>query len=78
MHLVEIDDVGAQPPQRVLDLPADAGGTRIAKHRAALPLESHFGRDLHLVTQSTLRERLPDDLLGAAETVDGSGVDECR
>jgi hypothetical protein len=67
MHLVEVDDVGAQASERILDLPPDPSRTRIAKHRTVLPRQSDFGGDLDFVAQRALGERLADDLLGTAE-----------
>jgi hypothetical protein len=76
VHLVDIDDVGAQPPQRVLDLPPNALRARIAEHLSVSPIEADLGGDLHLVAQATLGERLPDDLFGAAEAVYRCRVDQ--
>jgi hypothetical protein len=74
VDLVEIDPVGAQPPQRVLDL-ADDPAPRAAllvgirAHRAV-----EFRGEDDVVAAAG--ERLADDLLGLALRVDVGGVDE--
>ena len=77
MHLIEIDDIRAQPSQRILDLLSDAGRTRVAIDSAIFPSQSDLGGDRHLVAQRTF-QRLADDLLGAAKSVDRSSVDQCH
>ena len=74
MHLVEVDPVGAQAPQRVLDLgddpaPRDAAAVGIVTHRAPEL------RGQHDVVAAAL-QGLADDLLRLAGGVDVGGVDE--
>jgi hypothetical protein len=74
MDLVEVDPVGLEPPQGVLDL-ADDPAPRVAElvgvvaHRAV-----HLGREHDVVAAPG--ERLADDLLRLAARVDVGGVDE--
>ncbi len=74
VHLVEVDVVGAEAAQRVLDLAGDpaaavAGAVRSLPHR---PVE--LRRQHHVV--ATSGERLADDRLGLAARVHVGGVDE--
>ena len=74
VDLVEVDPVGAQPPQRVLDR-LDDPAPRAA---AAVGVLAHRHEELrrqHDVVAAAL-ERLADDLLGLAGGVDVGGVDE--
>jgi hypothetical protein len=75
VHLVEIDPVGFQAPQRRLDLayhPAARvpGLVGVLAHRA-VELRSE-----HHVLAPAAGERLADDLLGLAARVHVGGVDE--
>jgi hypothetical protein len=45
MHLINIDVVGPQPPQRISDLTQNAFAAGIAEDFAVLPLQSRFGGD---------------------------------
>ena len=76
MNLVDVDDVGAKPAKRVLDLLHDAGAARIAKHFSVLPFEPGLGSDDDARTQLGLGDRFADDLLRAAEAVDRRRVDD--
>ena len=75
VDLVEVDPVGPQPAQRVLDL-LDDPAARVAElvgvlaHRAV-----DLGRE-HDVVAPAAGERLADDLLGLAARIDVGGVDE--
>jgi hypothetical protein len=74
MHLVEVDPVGAQAPQRVLDL----GDDPAARDAAAVGIVTHRPPELrgqHDVVAPPL-QGLADDLLGFAGGVDVRGVDE--
>ena len=66
MHLIEIDDISAQPAQRILDLLSNAGRASVAIDSAAFPGQPDLGGDGHVVSQRTF-ERLADDLLRTAE-----------
>jgi hypothetical protein len=75
VDLVEVDPVGPQPAQRVLDRADDPSARRalpvgIVAHRAV-----ELGREDDVVA-APARERLGDDLLGLALPVHVGGVDE--
>src|SRR5689334_17683293 len=76
MHLIQVDDIRAQSPQRVLELPTKARWMRVPIGRAILPGESRLGRDMDTFAQTARGVRLTDELLGASEAVYGRGVDE--
>ena len=74
VHLVEVDPVGAQPAQRVLDRAHDpaagvAAAVRVLAHRVV-----ELGGEHDVVAAA--REGLADDLLGLPGAVDVGGVDE--
>ena len=74
VHLVEVDPVGAQAPQRALDLADDPA----ARDAALVGVVAHRSPELRGqddVVAAAL-ERLADDLLGLAGRVDVGGVDE--
>jgi hypothetical protein len=74
VHLVEVDPIGSQAPQRVLDL-GDYPAARAAAHVGVV---AHRHEELggeHDVVAASL-ERLADDLLRLAGRVDIGGVDE--
>src|SRR5258706_16094318 len=75
MPLVEIDVVGGGPPQRFLDLLADARGRGVAAHLAVAPFEPDLGRDDRLFAKPP-GERHADQLFRVAESVDWRRVDE--
>jgi hypothetical protein len=75
VDLVEVDPVGAQPPQAVLDLshdpaPGVAELVGVVPHRAV-----DLGREDDVVAAAA-RQSLADDLLGFPARVDVRGVDE--
>ena len=74
VHLVEVDPVGLQPTQAVLDL-ADDPPARVADRFTSSPI-----RPWNLVARTTSSrrplQRLADDRLGLALRVDVGGVDE--
>jgi hypothetical protein len=75
VDLVQVDPVGVQPPQRVLDL-ADDPAPRVALLVGVL---AHGAMDLggeDDVVAPAAGQRLADDLLGLALGVDVGGVDE--
>ena len=74
MHLVQVDPVGTQAAQAVLDRGEDPP-PRVAAAVAALAhLEVHLGRQHHLVPAAA--QRFADDLLGLAGRVHVGGVDD--
>ena len=75
VDLVEVDPVGAEPAQAVLDLAHDPAArvaelVRVVAHRAV------DLRGEHDVVAPAAGQRLADDLLGLAARVDVGGVDE--
>jgi hypothetical protein len=75
VDLVEVDPVGPEPAQRVLDL-ADDPATRVA---ALVGIVAHVAVNLrreHDVVAPPAGESLADDLLRLAARVDVGGVDE--
>jgi hypothetical protein len=77
MHLVEVDPVGAQTPQRVLDLgddpaPRDTAAVRIVTHR---PPELRGQHDV-VAAGGRGPNPLANDLFRLAGGVDVGGVDE--
>ena len=74
VDLVEVDVVGAQAAQAVLDL-ADDPAARVAAHvRVVAHRRVDLGGQHHVVAPAG--QRLADDLLGLAGRVDVGGVDE--
>src|SRR3954451_478831 len=74
VHLVEVDPVGLEPAQAVLDLTDDpAPGVAETVHVVAHPAVELGGED---DVVATALERLADDRLGLAVGVDVGGVDE--
>jgi hypothetical protein len=70
VRLIEIDVVGLQAPQRILDCLQDVG-----PGESFLPgthLHSDFGRDHHFRSVAALLEPLPDDRLGFAALIPGA------
>lgn len=74
VDLVQVDAIGFQPSQRVLDLPADACGGGVAVDAGIAPLQRRLGGDHRLVAQTL--QGLADDLLGVAEAIDRRSVDQ--
>src|SRR5262249_25860117 len=74
VNLVEIDPIGAQPPEPLLHLQEDVPTRRAAVEYAARARHEYLGRD-HCFLASAL-ECLADDLLGLAHAVAVGGVDE--
>ena len=74
VHLVEVDPVGAEATQRVLDLAHDPAPA-VARHVRALPHRPVELRRQHDVV-ATPGQRLADDRLGLAARVHVGGVDE--
>ena len=74
VHLVEVDPIGAQPAQAVLDF-ADDPAPRVAALVAVLAhRRMELGGQYHVVAPAG--ERLGHDLLGLARRVHVGGVDE--
>ena len=74
VDLVEVDVVGAQPPQAVLALLEDPAAGPAVHVRVLAHRPHELGREHDAV--APVRDRLADDLLGLAGGVDVGGVDE--
>ena len=75
MDLIDIDVVGAQTTQRVIDLAHDSLAAPIAGDLSVLPFEPDLGGEDDLRAK-TAGEGLADDLFGTAEAIDRRGVDD--
>ena len=75
MHLVDVDAIGAQAPQRIVDLLHDPLPAGIAGDLAVMPFEPDLGGKDDVIAEA-IGERLADDLLGPAEAVDWRGIDD--
>src|ERR1700692_982250 len=73
MNLIDVDVIGSKPAQGVLDLPLDAGTAGIAGYFSILLLKPGLGGNKHLRAQFPF-DRLADDLLGAAKSIDRCDV----
>ena len=76
MHLIEVDHVGAQAPQRILDLLHDPLPAGVAERLAVAPVEADLGRDHRATAPAVLRERLAQNFFGPAETVDRRRIEQ--
>src|ERR1700733_7774408 len=74
MYLVDVDVIGAQPPQRIIELLHDSRAGRISIDLAVAPLQSHLGGDDDFVAPTL--DGCPDDLLGNAEATRRRGIDQ--
>src|ERR671934_703099 len=69
VHLIDVDVLGSQPPQRILNLLQDSRAARIAEYSSTLPLKPHLGRDVHARAKVALGDRLADDFFRTAEAI---------
>ena len=74
MNLVDVDVIGAQTAQRIIDLLHDASSGCIPIDLAVAPFESRLGGDDRLGAHAL--ESGADDLLGHAEAVYRRGIDQ--
>jgi hypothetical protein len=74
VDLVQVDPVGPQPPEAVLDLPDDPAPRVAPAIGAVAHREMHLGGEDDLVAPAP--QRLPHDLLGLTCGVHIRGVDE--
>ena len=74
VHLVEVDVVGAEAPQRVLDRPDDPAPRPAAPVGVLAHRHEELGREHDVV--APVLQRLPDDLLRLTGGVHVGGVDE--
>src|SRR4029077_8337350 len=76
MNLIDVNVIGSKPAQGIINLPQDAGAARIARYSSAVPLKSGLGGNKHVRAQAAFGNRLAYDLLGTAESIGRSRVDE--
>ncbi len=76
MDLIDVDDIGAQAAQQILDLFADARLAGIAKWLAIFPVDPNFGGDDDVLSLSAFRKRLADDFFRMAEAIDRRSIDD--
>jgi hypothetical protein len=74
MDLVDVDVVGAQAAQRIIDLPHDSTSAGVAVDLAIAPFQSRLGGNHRFSAHAS--KRCADDFLGHAKAVDRRGVDE--
>ena len=70
MHLIDVDHIGTQPPQGILDLFDNAGAACTTEGLAVFPVEAGLGCDHSALPAPVRRKRFADDLLRVTETVD--------
>ena len=58
MHLIDVDDVGAQAPLRILDLLVNARLAGVAERLPILPVKTDLGRDQDAIAASAFGQRL--------------------
>src|SRR6266404_351891 len=74
MDLVDVDVVGTQAAQRIIDFLHDSGARRIAIDFSVAPFQSCFGGNDRLTAHA--RESGADDLLGHAKAVHRRRIDQ--
>jgi hypothetical protein len=63
MHLINIDDIGPQSLEGILDLLMNARPARATERLAVLPVETDLGGDQGAFAPPAFGQRLADDLL---------------
>ena len=78
VNLIDVDVVGAEPPQTLSDLMPNARSARIPPDLGLqrVPLKPHFRGDDEPIALPRFLNRLPDQCLCAAMPVDRGGVDQ--
>ena len=76
VHLIDVDHVGAQPSQRIVDLAHDSLARRVAEYVAVAPFKSDLACDNGARPHAGRRERLADDVFRTPESIRGRGVDQ--
>ncbi len=86
VDLIEIDVVGVEATEAVLEFGeqargreiGDDGGATLAAggRRVFAPVEAGFGGEVEILAAAMLTDGLAEEFFGAAVAVDGSGVDE--
>jgi hypothetical protein len=74
---VDIDDIGSQALERVLNLGEYPRAARFTKRLSIAPVQTHLSREHHALTQAAGCERAANNLFGVSESIDRRGVDEC-
>src|SRR5687767_10023825 len=85
MGVIDVDVIGLQPAEALLDFDADRAGAQVALDRVPVPREPiaslvvappqpALGRDDDLVAPSA--DRLADQFFAMTEAVDGRGIDD--
>jgi hypothetical protein len=69
VDLVDVDIVGSQPPQRVLNLGKNPPACRVANDFSAAPFKSDFRCNVYLAAQVAFGDRLADDFFRTTEPV---------
>src|SRR5262245_2237693 len=69
MNLIDIDIIGLQAAQRVIDLFQDSGAGRIAKNLFSEPVQSNLGRNDNFFPLAVLRQGSTDELFSTAKPV---------
>src|SRR5271163_662915 len=76
VHLIEVDDVGAETSQRIVNFFMNASLAGVAERLSVLPVKADLGGDDDVLTPSALGQRLAHDLLRAAEAIGWRGIDQ--
>src|SRR5260221_13167737 len=76
VNLIDIDVIGSQPAQGVLDFLHDARPTAIARNFIAVPLKSCLRGNNHVRAQLAVSDGLADDLFGSSKSVAWSRIDD--
>jgi hypothetical protein len=76
MDLIEIDVIGAEPPQARVDLGHDRPARQAGPVRARAHPPVHLGRDHDLVAAREILQRPAEDLLAGAVRIDIRRVEE--
>ena len=76
MHLIKVNHIGLQTPQRILGLFHDPCPAGIAKRRAVVPIKADLRGDHDTVPPAGLRQCLAEDFFGAPKAIDGRRVEK--
>src|SRR5215475_190570 len=76
MNLIDVDVIGLQAAQRVINFIRDPRPTRVAKQLGLAPLQSHLGGNDDLFPLAVLRQGPSYELFGSSEPVGRSRIDE--
>src|SRR6266851_2945085 len=74
VQMINVDIVGLQPLERLVDFLADARRRSIAMNVAVAPFEAAFGGDQDALASAIGGQCPADDLLGNAEAIDRRGI----